>query len=242
MFYGADLAAAHDAGFGFLARGAAATVIDMLRGAGIEGGLVVDLACGSGITARLLGDAGYDVLGVDLSADMLRLAREHAPTARFERASLHDFELPRCVAVCAIGEALNYAADRRAGRAATARLFERIAAALVPGGLFLFDVAEPGRESAQPRRTWHEGEAWLVCTEAWEEPDPARLHRRIATFRRDGDAWRRSDERHVLELLTRDDVLADLVAAGFEARLLDHYGTEYSFRPGHRGFAAQAPR
>ena len=115
-FYGRDLAYVHDAAFGYLARGGARTLLRLLGRARIRDGLVVDLGAGSGITARILTDAGYQVLGIELSPDMVELARQRAPRARFVCSSLLDAELPACVAVTAIGECLNYAADPRTGR------------------------------------------------------------------------------------------------------------------------------
>ena len=38
--------------------------------------LVLDLACGTGKITRLLADRGYDMTGVDLSPEMLSIARE----------------------------------------------------------------------------------------------------------------------------------------------------------------------
>jgi SAM-dependent methyltransferase len=220
VFYGEDLARVHDAGFGQVARAAAGTLVDELRRAGFHGGLVVDLACGTGIGAELLIAAGYEVLGADVSADQLAIARRRAPDARFELASLHDFEPPPCVAVAIAGEGLCYASDPRAGRDGARRVFERAYAALAPGGLLLFDVVEPGREQPEPRRRWTEGDGWLVCVEAWEAE--RLLQRRIVTFVRAPDgSWRRSDEHHTQHELERDEVLADLDAAGFDARVLD---------------------
>jgi SAM-dependent methyltransferase len=220
VFYGEDLARVHDEGFGHVARAAAGTLIDELRAAGLEDGLVVDLACGTGVTAELLTAAGYDVLGVDISADQLAIARRRAPAARFEQRSLHDAELPPCVAVVVAGEGLCYAADERAGRDAARRVYERAHAALEPAGLLLFDVVEPGREQPEPRRNWTEGDGWIVCVEAWEAD--RLLQRRIVTFVRAADgSWRRSDEHHTQHEFERDEVLADLAAAGFDARVLD---------------------
>jgi len=73
--YGADLAYIHDAGFGDFARKSAPGLLAILRQAGIRGGLVVDLGCGSGIWAAELTRRGYDVLGIDISRAMIRLAR-----------------------------------------------------------------------------------------------------------------------------------------------------------------------
>src|SRR4051812_25516302 len=98
VFYGPDLAYVRDEGFGFLARAAAPALVRLLRRAGFDGGLVVDLACGTGIGAEILAGAGFDVLGVDISADQLAIARRRVSRGRFEQASLFDFAPPPCVA------------------------------------------------------------------------------------------------------------------------------------------------
>jgi 2-polyprenyl-3-methyl-5-hydroxy-6-metoxy-1,4-benzoquinol methylase len=92
-----------------------------LADAGLTVGTVVDLGCGSGIFAAILSEAGYDVRGVDPAPAMVDLARTHAPRATIELGSVHDFELPRAVAIVALGEVLNYATDSRAGLDARAR-------------------------------------------------------------------------------------------------------------------------
>ncbi|HET6881614.1 MAG TPA: methyltransferase domain-containing protein, partial [Pirellulales bacterium] len=99
QFYGKDLAFIHDAGFGHVARAGAQTLLELLRRSEADRGLVVDLGTGSGIVAEQLSLAGYDVLGIDLSADMLALARRRAPHATFRQQSLVDAEIPPCIAV-----------------------------------------------------------------------------------------------------------------------------------------------
>ena len=44
---------------------------------GISEGLVLDLGCGTGTMTRLLRQKGYDMIGVDASAEMLEIARNH---------------------------------------------------------------------------------------------------------------------------------------------------------------------
>ncbi len=236
--YGHDVAHVHDAGHGDFARDAAPGVLGLMRRAGIHEGLVVDLGCGSGIWAAALVDAGYDVIGVDQSAALLEIARERAPGARFVRASLFDVKLPPCSAVTVLGECFSYSVDRRAGRPALAIVLRRIAAALRPGGLLVFDVITRGSEPETGRRTWSEGPDWLLCLEAREDPDAGTLTRRIAVFRPEHDRYRRSDELHRLWLYSRVDALADLEAAGLQARTLTGYGRRVRFRRGQIGFAA----
>src|SRR5262245_23465407 len=69
-FYGAEQARIHHRGFGELARRAGELLRTRLLAAGHRDGTVVDLGCGSGILARQLTDAGYTVLGVDISPGM----------------------------------------------------------------------------------------------------------------------------------------------------------------------------
>ena len=107
----------------------------------------------------------------------------------------------------------------------------------------MFDVAEPGRERAEPRRFWQEGEDWLICGEASEQAGERVLTRRLVVFRRAGERWRRSDELHTLHLYEREEILGELDAAGFDAQLLDGYAADGRFAArGHAGFAAIKPR
>jgi SAM-dependent methyltransferase len=221
--YGADLAFVHDAGFGHFARGAAPWILALLRRHGIRTGRVVDLGCGSGIWASTLCRAGYGVLGVDLSAAMIALARRRAPRAGFRRGSLLTTRLPGCAAVTSLGECLSYAFDSRAGARALPGLFRRVHRALRPGGLFVFDVATPGRGAGPPVR-WHAGDGWVVIARVDEDTRRRTLSRRITTFRRRGRTWRRSDEVHRLRLYQPRDVLRALASAGFAARVARGYG------------------
>jgi len=62
--YQEDLAYIHDVGFGTFSSESAPALLEILHQKGINKGLVVDLGCGSGIWAKALTQAGYDVLGV----------------------------------------------------------------------------------------------------------------------------------------------------------------------------------
>lgn len=222
-FYARDLAEIHDAGFGAFASTAAPGLLRRLRRARIRSGLVVDLGCGSGIWTRALTDAGYDALGVDGSAAMLRIARRNAPSAGFEQASVLDFRLPHCQAVTALGEVLCYAGS--------------LAPLQRTGGarLLLFDVATPAR-GRTAGRGFYEGDGWVLCNEVTAEPDT--LTRRITTFTRRGRAWRRADEEHALRLFEPAEVIAELDRAGYDARRLRTYGREHRAIPGLAYFAA----
>ncbi|HKG02321.1 MAG TPA: class I SAM-dependent methyltransferase [Conexibacter sp.] len=213
--YGPDLAQVHDLAFGGWAREAAPFVLARLREAGIEDGLVVDLGCGSGIWAAELLGAGYEVLGVDASDEMLELARRRAPGAELRQGSLHEVGLPPCAAITAIGECVNYG-----GPPTLELLFRHVHAALEPDGLLVFDAAAPGREPELRRRARHEGDGWVMRLEVSENREGRTLMRRISLVR-DG---RTSEEVHVLRLYERDEVVEWLETGGFDVTCHPSYG------------------
>ncbi len=238
--YGDDLAYIHHVAFGDFARHAAPGVLKMLQRLEISG-LVVDLGCGSGIWARELLAAGNQVFGVDISEAMIDLARQNAPEAQFVCASLLEAELPECAAVTAIGECLNYAFDGQGSLSALKRLFQRVFRALEPGGLFLFDAAGPGRLGApSPIERWVEGDDWAILLRAEEDTATMRLNRRIVTFRKIGELYRRTEEIHNLNLYHPGDLAPMLRVAGFQVRTLRSYGDQ-PFARGHTAFAARKP-
>jgi len=238
--YRADLAYIHDAGFGDFARHGAAAVLELLHRQRVRSGLVVDLGCGSGILAEALSRSGFDVLGFDISRAMVELSRQRVPAAEFRHASFLTARLPRCVAVTAVGEIFNYLFDKENTPARLGQLFRRVFAALEPRGLFVFDVALVGRVPEGRRRSYTEAADWACLFEAEEDRVRKTLVRRITSFRKVGDLYRRDDEVHRLRLYERAELLKRLRHAGFRAGTVKAYG-ELRFPPGYLGFVARKP-
>ncbi|WP_043634629.1 class I SAM-dependent DNA methyltransferase [Nonomuraea candida] len=63
---------------------------DMVRATG--GGPVADVGCGSGRIAAHLRALGVDAFGIDLSPEMVEVARREHPGTRFEVGSMTDLE------------------------------------------------------------------------------------------------------------------------------------------------------
>jgi len=102
---------------------------------------VLDLACGTGSAAVALAAAGYQVTGLDLSPEMVRLATKKAAQAgldvAFHVGDMRDFALAEPVdAVLCLGDAVNHLLDLDDLQ----RAFQCMARALSPGGLLVFDV------------------------------------------------------------------------------------------------------
>ena len=238
--YRDDLAYIHDAGFGGVARAAAALLLEELSRRHGHRGLVIDLGCGSGILAEQLSARGFDVLGIDLSPACIALARQRVPRGTFHVESLLRADLPPCVAVVAVGECVNYLFDPRHRLNRVRKLLGRAFDALTPGGLLMFDVAEPGRVTGGACQRFIEGEDWAVLVAAEEDRQRQLVTRHITSFRRIGELYRRDHEVHRLRLLPRAQVASWLRGFGFRVRTLKGYGPT-PFGPGQVGFLARKP-
>jgi len=221
--YGADLSAIHHDAFGGLARDAARAIVRLLRAARIRSGRVVDLGCGSGILAAHLSAHGYEVLGIDPSASMLRIARRVAPEATFVRGRAEQVSLPRCAAVVATGESITYLAGRMRPLPLLTAHIRRVADALEPGGLFVFDCIVAGGPP-MAYATWRTSNDWDVVADVREERQRRVVTRRIVTFTREGARYRRSKEEHRVGVYERETILHRLRAHGFRAHVRAAYG------------------
>ena len=152
---------------------------------------------------------------------------------------MFDTDLPRCSAVLATGEILNYRfAAAHSTSAALRQLLRRVYAALAPGGAFIFDIATPERAPKDgPRIYWKEGPDWSIyaCTTTASRDE---LIRSITVFRKVGDSYRRSEEVHRLRLYRAADVMNALEACGFQVTVAGSYG-RFRIPPGMAVFVAR---
>jgi len=221
--FGADLAFIHDRGFGAFARGSAPGILSLLAKNGITAGSIVDLGCGSGIWARELADSGYRVVGVDISPDMIKMARRHVPEAELHVQSYLQFRLPACQAVTALGEVFNYLFDEGNSLRSLRRLFAEVFNVLTPKGLFVFDVAQP-RPWKGPKQGYRECEDWTCFVHYDYDSEKQQLTRHIVTFRKAGNAYRRREETHRQQLYQGTTLAGVLRDVGFRVRLVRSYG------------------
>jgi len=111
-----------------------------------EEGRVLDLGCGTGLPyASHLVEEGFDVLGVDLSEEMVRVATSNVPGAAFSQLSMSEIEhCNEFDGVMSSFSMLLLSPD----------LFKetayRIHSALVDGGYFYLSLNEPVGEQDDP--------------------------------------------------------------------------------------------
>jgi SAM-dependent methyltransferase len=109
---------------------------------------IVDVGCGTGRHSLALAEAGFDVTGIDASAEMVDVARERAPELRFEVADLSVWrpQSPFDGALCR--GVLNDITDDEGRQAALNSVYSM----LRPGGLLVLGVREIERTRVRYKR------------------------------------------------------------------------------------------
>ncbi len=97
-------------------------------------GLAIDIGCGSnGRFIELFLNRGFAVEGLDLSAEMLALARTRHPAVRFHHADICTWEFPRGFDFISAWDSIwHVPLDRQAA------VLEKLCAGLNPGGVLIF--------------------------------------------------------------------------------------------------------
>ncbi|MDO5486397.1 MAG: class I SAM-dependent methyltransferase [Sarcina sp.] len=105
-----------------------------------ERNIVVDLGCGTGKLTELLASRGCDMIGIDLSEDMLAIAQqrkiEAGSSTLYTLQDMRDFELYGAAgAMVSAGDSINYLLKEEDLEA----MFRCVERGLLPGGVFVFD-------------------------------------------------------------------------------------------------------
>ena len=189
----------------------------ILEREGVQPRTAVDLACGTGSVALLLARQGLQVVGVDMSEEMLTVASQKAQglpnPPLFVHQKLQELRLPRGVdlAVCAL-DSLDYILDPQDCRRAIARVYR----ALNPGGVFIFDVNTPEKLRAMDGQVFLDEDEDVYCVWRGEFDEKTNIcSYGMDLFRREGRVWLRSFEEHREYAYSRETLTRYLREAGF---------------------------
>lgn len=191
------------AGWGFFAEWMADRMLKLAEESGLsEIHHIVDVACGTGVAAAKFVGAGYRVTGVDRSTQMLAQARERAAReglreATFIEADMRAFAIDEGAdLVTCMYDSLNYLLTEPDLAAA----FRCAAAALRPGGLYLFDMNTVyGLAKLWGRQDfirWDSDDIFIVGRTRWDE-EVLTSTLVFHGFIRRGDLWERFKEAHI---------------------------------------------
>lgn len=173
---------------------------NLLSERGIEPRSVLDLACGTGAMSVLLAQAGYQVIGVDMSEEMLTMASEKAMALSdnrpfFVRQKMQRLRLPHSVDWVFSGlDSINYLTDPKD----CLETFHRVYSVLSSGGAFLFDINTPQKLRAMDGQIFLDEDDDVFCLWRSEFDEKTRICTYgMDIFQRRGNLWARNQEEHL---------------------------------------------
>lgn len=210
-------------------------LVSVLQEDGIRDGIVLDLGCGTGKLTRLMAKAGYDMIGVDNSVDMLDIAREQeladadgkALTGEKTAGSgilyllqdMREFELYGTVrAIYSACDCMNYLLEEEE-LLAVMKLANNY---LDPHGLFIFDMNTPYKyEKLLAENTFAENREdgsfiWENYFDPQSEINEYDLTLYIRAYDEENPFFLRYVEEHYQKSYSPDTVKALLKKAGME--------------------------
>ena len=180
---------------------------------------VLDLACGTGTMTALLTERGYEMIGVDASAEMLQCAQEKSAGLSgipplYLQQPMQKLDLYGTVdAVICCLDSINYLLRSEDVR----RTFERVHLFLAPGGAFVFDVHAPAYLKKLDGQTFVDEKEDCYCV--WTTLKRKRndcIDYMLDLFLQERDGrWRRTTELHTQRPYTREELTGWLRDTGF---------------------------
>ncbi len=193
-------------------------VSDILNENGINKGILLDLACGTGTMSLIMAQKGYDVIGVDNSPEMLGEAREKAFEAGEDilflcqdMCSIDLYGTVDCT-VCLL-DSLNHLESKEE----LLEAFKRVSLFTVPGGLFVFDVnTEYKHKYVLGDNTFVYDNDDVYCVWQNEYDDESKtVEIFLDFFQEENGLYRRSSEYFAERAFSDSDIKKLLFEAGF---------------------------
>lgn len=116
-------------------------LLQYLHDKGVLNGRICELGCGTGVMTEKFAAAGYDMIGLDKSVDMLAIAKQKQEESGSDILYLHqnmeEMELDGPVDVMlSVCDSVNYLLHEEEMN----KLFSRVKTYVKPGGYFIFDL------------------------------------------------------------------------------------------------------
>ena len=196
-------------------------ITGLLKEYGVEQGLVLELGCGTGTMTELLAEAGYDMIGIDVSEEMLAEAMEkkqesgHAEILYLQQ-DMREFELYGTVrAAVSVCDSMNYLTEP-GELEQVCRLVNNY---LDPGGIFIFDMktAHYFRDVVGNRSF---GETYEDCGVIWEndfDEENSLNSYALTIFREERNGlYSREEELHYQKAYSAEEIRQAVEAGGME--------------------------
>ena len=202
----------------------------LLKEYGISDGLVLDLGCGTGTVTELLADAGYDMIGVDNSCDMLEIAEEKKEKSGHDilylMQDMREFELYGTVrAVVSVCDSVNYILEEED----LLEVFSLVNNYLDPGGMFIFDMNTRYKYEQMGDCTIAENreESSFIWDNFYDPEEKINQYDLTFFLREDSGLYRKYEETHMQRAYSAEEIKTLLQEAGMEfLQAFDSYSEE----------------
>lgn len=189
----------------------------LLREEGVEDGLVLDLGCGTGTLTRLLAARGYDMIGIDLSEEMLEIAMEQQKEGiLYLQQDMREFELYGTVrAIVSICDSMNYLMEYEE----LVQVFSLASNYLDPGGVLIFDLNTCYKyEQELGERTIAENreEGSFIWENFYDKEEMVNEYDLTLFIREEDGRFRRYEETHYQRAYQLETVEKAIAEAGME--------------------------
>lgn len=192
----------------------------LLQENGVLDGLLLDLGCGTGSLTELLAKKGYDMIGVDISGDMLQLAMEKRERSGADilylLQDMREFELFGTVrAVVSICDSMNYILSLEE----LTQVFRLVNNYLDPSGVLIFDLnTEYKYREILGTSTIAEDreESSFIWENDYQEEDRINEYDLTLFIQEEGELYRKYQETHYQRAYSLEEVKAAIREAGME--------------------------
>ena len=192
-------------------------LVSLLKKYGVEEGLVLDMGCGTGAMTSYLDAHGYDMTGIDVSEEMLTIAKEKSsPDILYLLQDMREFELYGTMrAAVSICDSMNYILEEDD----LLRVFSLVNNYLDPGGIFIFDLNTVykyqeilGEQTIAEDRE----ECSFIWDNFYDEEEMINEYDLTVFVQEEGDLFRRYCETHYQRAYSLETVRALIEKAGME--------------------------
>jgi len=195
-------------------------IIELLKEYGIEDGIVLDMGCGTGNVTEYLSDAGYDMIGIDNSYEMLSVAMEKREAGNragilYLCQDMREFELYGTVkAVVSVCDSMNYILEYDE----LVDVFKLVNNYLDQKGIFIFDLKTEAyyRKLGDATIAENREEGSFIWENSYYEDE--RINEYLLTIyaRREDDMYERMEEFQQQRAYDTDEIRAALEESGME--------------------------
>lgn len=194
-------------------------IVRELKKEQIKNGLVLELGCGTGRMTRLLAKTGYDMIGIDMSQEMLTIAREAQEAddgILYLLQDMRSFELYGTVrAVVSVCDSINYILEEEDLR----QVFSLVNNYLDPGGIFLFDlntIYKYEKLLADYTICENREEGSFIWDNFYDEEEQINEYDLTLFIREEEGLYRKYEEVHYQRAYSLDTIVRLLKEAGME--------------------------